>query len=106
MARRIACHNLSIEQAESDQRIDSNWLPEDVKEAYKACWSFQDDVFVESDQPDSNAVVMMQFGRIERYRGKGSVAKRRRFLQDDPLAKRFLRKMRYPFDEVAEANDD
>lgn len=69
-----------------------------TKNLYKHCWTFEDDQVVE-DPNHQTFKVARKLQEIESRRGKGSVTARRRFLTQDPLARKLVRKVRYPYDE-------
>lgn len=71
--------------------------PKSTRNAYKRCWTFEDDQVVEDPNPTLFKVAR-KLQDIESRRGKGSVTSRQRFLTENPLARKLERKVRYPYD--------
>lgn len=69
-----------------------------TRNVYKRCWTFEDDQAVEDPNPELFKIAR-KLQEIESRRGKGSILSRRRFLAENPLARKLARKVRYPYDE-------
>lgn len=120
IAKTIAIHDLSkSEAAETEPNLNS--LPDKVKRAYRQCWTLEDDDVVRQlvvtssssntapppvtsiesmfrRQKNGDAIAIdKRIEEIESRRGAGAVTRRRQFLIEDPLAKRCVRKPRYPY---------
>lgn len=105
VACQIADNNLSIIKSfhgdlsfnGPDRSGSDNDMSRSVRNAYRRCWTLEDDQAVEDPNP-----LIFQIARklqeIESRRGKGSIASRKRFLTENPLAKKLARKVRYPYD--------
>ncbi|KAK9899210.1 hypothetical protein P389DRAFT_209202 [Cystobasidium minutum MCA 4210] len=88
----------SLQNANRTKHVMLNKGSRAGKDLYKHCWTFEDDQVVENPTPEVFQIAR-RLQEIEARRGKGSIAARRRFLSQDPLASKLIRKVRYPYDE-------
>jgi hypothetical protein len=103
-ACQIAESNLDIVRSIQDE-VSSDGPTHDgrialpnTRNVYKRCWTLEDDQAVEDPNPEQFKIAR-KLQQIESRRGKGSVASRKRFLTENPLARKLARKVRYPYDE-------
>lgn len=103
-ACQIAESNLDVVRSIQGEISSDGLIPNghiatrNTRNVYKRCWTLDDDQAVEDPNPEQFKIAR-ELQEIEGRRGKGSVWARRRFLAENPLARKLARKVRYPYDD-------